>query len=329
MRSSCFRFWNAVCGLMRSFFYSCRWLGYLGLLLFDVLICLLVLFGLIRNSRGTLIGYGLLHHHPQAALIGRIQALLVLWNVQIMMLHGHQVYYCFFREFLFSSVLQSVLPWGFDSDNQLGFSGSWAGCRCCKLTMATQLSSLSLQWCNPYCWMSDLCLAPPQSASDFCVSPDSYITSVTKDNAVINQGTYTETIQPCWFPAGSLCIMNIVVHFGCQRSEDVSAWLLAAEAAMASIFRKWLISLCVSEHIQWDFVWLTIWYLKAHTASQRILLCIKNPVLPLLVSKTSQKESRAEFCFFFILQSELISSLPFLSHFCLVQLHHSAQSCCL
>lgn len=34
-----------------------RWLGYLGLLLFDVLICLLVLFGLIRNSRGTLIGY--------------------------------------------------------------------------------------------------------------------------------------------------------------------------------------------------------------------------------------------------------------------------------
>ncbi|MGH0122317.1 UNVERIFIED_CONTAM: hypothetical protein FKN15_003108 [Acipenser sinensis] len=34
----------------------CRWLGYLSLLLFDVLICLLVLFGLIRNSKGTLIG---------------------------------------------------------------------------------------------------------------------------------------------------------------------------------------------------------------------------------------------------------------------------------
>lgn len=33
-----------------------RWLGYLGLLVFDVLICLLVLFGLIRNSKGTLIG---------------------------------------------------------------------------------------------------------------------------------------------------------------------------------------------------------------------------------------------------------------------------------
>ncbi|KTF74572.1 hypothetical protein cypCar_00023453, partial [Cyprinus carpio] len=32
------------------------WLGYLGLLLFDVLICLLVLFGLIRNSKGILIG---------------------------------------------------------------------------------------------------------------------------------------------------------------------------------------------------------------------------------------------------------------------------------
>ncbi|KAF7691077.1 protein tweety homolog 3 isoform X1 [Silurus meridionalis] len=37
-----------------------RWLGYLGLLLFDVFICLLVLFGLIRNSKGTLIGVCLL-----------------------------------------------------------------------------------------------------------------------------------------------------------------------------------------------------------------------------------------------------------------------------
>ncbi|XP_029014680.1 protein tweety homolog 3 isoform X2 [Betta splendens] len=33
-----------------------RWLGYISLLLFDVLICLLVLFGLIRNSKGMLIG---------------------------------------------------------------------------------------------------------------------------------------------------------------------------------------------------------------------------------------------------------------------------------
>ncbi|KAM8823934.1 protein tweety homolog 3 isoform 1-T1 [Synchiropus picturatus] len=33
-----------------------RWLGYISLLLFDVLICLLVLFGLIRNSKGTLVG---------------------------------------------------------------------------------------------------------------------------------------------------------------------------------------------------------------------------------------------------------------------------------
>uniref|UniRef100_A0A8C9R4Y6 Protein tweety homolog n=1 Tax=Scleropages formosus TaxID=113540 RepID=A0A8C9R4Y6_SCLFO len=37
-----------------------RWLAYLGLLLFDVIICLLVLFGLIRNSKGTLIGVCLL-----------------------------------------------------------------------------------------------------------------------------------------------------------------------------------------------------------------------------------------------------------------------------
>ncbi|XP_007498455.2 protein tweety homolog 3 isoform X2 [Monodelphis domestica] len=37
-----------------------RWLGYLGLLLFDVLICLLVLFGLIRNSKAILVGVCLL-----------------------------------------------------------------------------------------------------------------------------------------------------------------------------------------------------------------------------------------------------------------------------
>ncbi|KAM4749784.1 protein tweety homolog 3-like isoform 3-T4 [Anableps anableps] len=82
-----------------------RWLGYLGLLLFDVLICLLVLFGLIRNSRGTLIGV------------------------------------CFL------GVLTLIISWG----------------------------SLGLE------------LGVAASASDFCVSPDAYITSVTKDNAVINQ----------------------------------------------------------------------------------------------------------------------------------------------
>uniref|UniRef100_A0A8C1KIU2 Protein tweety homolog n=1 Tax=Cyprinus carpio TaxID=7962 RepID=A0A8C1KIU2_CYPCA len=37
-----------------------RWLGYLGLLLFDVMICLLVLVGLIRNSRSILISVCLL-----------------------------------------------------------------------------------------------------------------------------------------------------------------------------------------------------------------------------------------------------------------------------
>ncbi|XP_063041398.1 protein tweety homolog 3 [Engraulis encrasicolus] len=46
-----------------------RWLGYLGLLLFDVLICLLVLFGLIRNSKNTLIG---------ACLFG-VLALVISW----------------------------------------------------------------------------------------------------------------------------------------------------------------------------------------------------------------------------------------------------------
>ncbi|XP_026158505.1 protein tweety homolog 3-like isoform X2 [Mastacembelus armatus] len=82
-----------------------RWLGYLGLLLFDVLICLLVLFGLIRNSRGTLIGVCLL------------------------------------------GVLTLIISWG----------------------------SLGLE------------LAVAASASDFCVSPDAYITRVTKENAVIDQ----------------------------------------------------------------------------------------------------------------------------------------------
>lgn len=33
-----------------------RWLGYLGLLLLDVAICLLVLVGLIRSSKGILVG---------------------------------------------------------------------------------------------------------------------------------------------------------------------------------------------------------------------------------------------------------------------------------
>ncbi|XP_029983370.1 protein tweety homolog 3-like isoform X2 [Sphaeramia orbicularis] len=82
-----------------------RWLGYLGLLLFDVLICLLVLFGLIRNSRGTLIGVCLL------------------------------------------GVLTLIISWG----------------------------SLGLE------------LAVAASASDFCVSPDTYITRVTREKAVIDQ----------------------------------------------------------------------------------------------------------------------------------------------
>eukprot|EP00066_Takifugu_rubripes_P021860 XP_011611126.1 PREDICTED: protein tweety homolog 3-like isoform X2 [Takifugu rubripes] len=82
-----------------------RWLGYLGLLLFDVLICLLVLFGLIRNSRSTLIGVCLL------------------------------------------GVLTLIISWG----------------------------SLGLE------------LAVAGSASDFCASPDTYVTRVTKENAVINQ----------------------------------------------------------------------------------------------------------------------------------------------
>ncbi|NP_001279543.1 protein tweety homolog 3 [Callorhinchus milii] len=47
-----------------------RWLGYLGLLLFDVLICLLVLFGLIRNSKGILIC---------AALLG-VMTLIISWT---------------------------------------------------------------------------------------------------------------------------------------------------------------------------------------------------------------------------------------------------------
>ncbi|XP_073713149.1 protein tweety homolog 3 isoform X1 [Misgurnus anguillicaudatus] len=47
-----------------------RWLGYLCLLLFDVLICLLVLFGLIRNSKGILIG---------VCILG-VLALIISWG---------------------------------------------------------------------------------------------------------------------------------------------------------------------------------------------------------------------------------------------------------
>ncbi|XP_062914912.1 protein tweety homolog 3-like isoform X1 [Mobula hypostoma] len=47
-----------------------RWLGYLGLLLFDVIICLLVLFGLIRNSKAILIC---------AALLG-VLTLIISWS---------------------------------------------------------------------------------------------------------------------------------------------------------------------------------------------------------------------------------------------------------
>lgn len=82
-----------------------RWLGYLGLLLFDVLICLLVLVGLIRNSRSILIGVCLL------------------------------------------GVLTLVISW----------------------------ASLGLEF------------SVAVTASDFCFAPDSYITKVTHEKAVMNQ----------------------------------------------------------------------------------------------------------------------------------------------
>ncbi|TWW58912.1 Protein tweety -like protein 3 [Takifugu flavidus] len=97
-----------------------RWLGYLGLLLFDVLICLLVLFGLIRNSRSTLIGVCLL------------------------------------------GVLTLIISWG-----SLGLELAVAGV---SVAMAILLRPFS-----------------SASASDFCASPDTYVTRVTKENAVINQ----------------------------------------------------------------------------------------------------------------------------------------------
>lgn len=100
--------------------FFCRWLGYLGLLLFDVLICLLVLFGLIRNSRGTLIGYVMLHHSTKAAPIRRIEFLLHIGEPN---LHIKE---------LFLFVLQCVSVGGFDSHHQLGVSRFGTGCRCCK-----------------------------------------------------------------------------------------------------------------------------------------------------------------------------------------------------
>ncbi|KAM4531112.1 protein tweety homolog 3 isoform 2-T2 [Odontesthes bonariensis] len=84
-----------------------RWLGYIVLLLFDVLICLLVLFGLIRNSKGTLMG---------VCLFG-VVALIISWV------------------------------------------------------------SLGME------------LAVSASSSDFCVSPDTYITKVVDQYGVLNRET--------------------------------------------------------------------------------------------------------------------------------------------
>lgn len=47
--------WPPLCA-WRTPMCAHRWLGYLGLLLLDVIICLLVLVGLIRSSKGILVG---------------------------------------------------------------------------------------------------------------------------------------------------------------------------------------------------------------------------------------------------------------------------------
>uniref|UniRef100_A0A672MR59 Protein tweety homolog n=1 Tax=Sinocyclocheilus grahami TaxID=75366 RepID=A0A672MR59_SINGR len=74
-----------------------RWLGYLGLLLFDVLICLLVLFGLIRNSKGTLIGVCFLGVLALAISWGSLGLELTVSSVSVSMatlLHTEAGQYC-------------------------------------------------------------------------------------------------------------------------------------------------------------------------------------------------------------------------------------------
>lgn len=97
-------------------------------------------------------------------------------------------------------VLTLIISWG-----SLGLELAAAAV---SVAMATSPSSLTLQWCNllPNCLsecvqcgyycslMCHVCFTLSQSASDFCVSPDTYITRVTKENAVINQGLQTKAV---------------------------------------------------------------------------------------------------------------------------------------
>uniref|UniRef100_A0A3Q3EW49 Protein tweety homolog n=1 Tax=Labrus bergylta TaxID=56723 RepID=A0A3Q3EW49_9LABR len=76
-----------------------RWLGYLSLLLFDVLICLLVLFGLIRNSRGTLIGVCLLGVLTLIISWGSLGLELAVAAVSITMATS-PVFFCAFSDIL-------------------------------------------------------------------------------------------------------------------------------------------------------------------------------------------------------------------------------------
>lgn len=98
-----------------------RWLGYLGLLLFDVLICLLVLFGLIRNSRSTLIGYGAPLRSSPVSSVSAAE---------------------FQPMFLF--VLQRLSAGGSDSHHQLGVSRPGTRGRCCTCRHGNTAEAFSL-----------------------------------------------------------------------------------------------------------------------------------------------------------------------------------------
>ena len=60
--------------------------------------------------------------------------------------------------------------------------------------------------CVAVLWLCDgHMVSPSQTASDFCVSPDTYITRVTKENAVINQGRGTREGQSWMEGVGEMC----------------------------------------------------------------------------------------------------------------------------
>uniref|UniRef100_A0A8C1U2K3 Protein tweety homolog n=1 Tax=Cyprinus carpio TaxID=7962 RepID=A0A8C1U2K3_CYPCA len=88
-----------------------RWLGYLGLLLFDVLICLLVLFGLIRNSKGTLIGVCFLGVLALVVSWGSLGLELTVSSVSVSMMINADFFHVITLDLLLFSLFTDILQY--------------------------------------------------------------------------------------------------------------------------------------------------------------------------------------------------------------------------